>query len=124
MRRRKESTLMQLITPFLWFDTQAEDAANYYVSIFGNSRILKIVRYGAARRQGQRPGAARHAGNAADEEARHRGTAPGTPGRRVRCPRGRTVEVPGRQVRKWLLGNGTALSSPPWRPSRAWTRRR
>jgi len=48
MRRRKESTLMQLITPFLWFDTQAEDAANYYVSIFGNSRILKIVRYGEA----------------------------------------------------------------------------
>jgi len=39
---------MQLITPFLWFDTQAEDAANYYVSIFGNSRILKIVRYGEA----------------------------------------------------------------------------
>ena len=39
---------MQQITPFLWFDTQAEDAANYYVSIFGNSRILKIVRYGEA----------------------------------------------------------------------------
>jgi len=48
MRRRKESTLMQLITPFLWFDTQAEEAANYYVSIFPNSRILKIVRYGEA----------------------------------------------------------------------------
>ena len=43
MRRRKESTLMQLITPFLWFDTQAEEAANYYVSIFPNSRILKIA---------------------------------------------------------------------------------
>ena len=39
---------MQLITPFLWFDTQAEEAANYYVSIFPNSRILKIVRYGEA----------------------------------------------------------------------------
>ena len=37
---------MQKITPFLWFDNQAEEAANYYVSIFGNSRILKIVRYG------------------------------------------------------------------------------
>jgi predicted 3-demethylubiquinone-9 3-methyltransferase (glyoxalase superfamily) len=48
MRRRKESTLMQLITPFLWFDTQAEEAANYYVSIFPNSRILKIARYGEA----------------------------------------------------------------------------
>jgi predicted 3-demethylubiquinone-9 3-methyltransferase (glyoxalase superfamily) len=48
MRRRKESTLMQQITPFLWFDTQAEEAANYYVSIFPNSRILKIARYGEA----------------------------------------------------------------------------
>ncbi|HEY0767588.1 MAG TPA: VOC family protein [Steroidobacteraceae bacterium] len=37
---------MQKITPFLWFDTQAEEAANYYVSIFGNSRILKIARHG------------------------------------------------------------------------------
>jgi predicted 3-demethylubiquinone-9 3-methyltransferase (glyoxalase superfamily) len=39
---------MQKITPFLWFDNQAEEAANYYVSIFTNSRILKIVRYGEA----------------------------------------------------------------------------
>jgi predicted 3-demethylubiquinone-9 3-methyltransferase (glyoxalase superfamily) len=39
---------MQKITPFLWFDSQAEDAANFYVSIFDNSRILKVVRYGAA----------------------------------------------------------------------------
>jgi predicted 3-demethylubiquinone-9 3-methyltransferase (glyoxalase superfamily) len=37
---------MQKITPFLWFDNQAEEAANHYVSIFGNSRILKTVRYG------------------------------------------------------------------------------
>lgn len=34
--------------PFLWFDTQAEDAANFYVSVFRNSRIVKIARYGAA----------------------------------------------------------------------------
>jgi predicted 3-demethylubiquinone-9 3-methyltransferase (glyoxalase superfamily) len=39
---------MQKINPFLWFDHQAEEAANFYVSIFPNSRILKIVRYGAA----------------------------------------------------------------------------
>jgi predicted 3-demethylubiquinone-9 3-methyltransferase (glyoxalase superfamily) len=39
---------MQKITPFLWFDSQAEDAAKFYVSIFDNSRILKVVRYGAA----------------------------------------------------------------------------
>lgn len=33
------------ITPCLWFDTQAEDAANFYVSIFPNSKILRIQRY-------------------------------------------------------------------------------
>jgi predicted 3-demethylubiquinone-9 3-methyltransferase (glyoxalase superfamily) len=36
------------ITPCLWFDNQAEEAANYYVSIFPNSKILKIARYGKA----------------------------------------------------------------------------
>ncbi len=36
---------MQKITPFLWFDTQAEEAARFYVSVFANSRILKTVRY-------------------------------------------------------------------------------
>ncbi|HEY2339418.1 MAG TPA: VOC family protein, partial [Steroidobacteraceae bacterium] len=39
---------MQKITPFLWFDTQAEEAARFYVSVFTNSRILKTVRYGEA----------------------------------------------------------------------------
>jgi len=34
------------ITPCLWFDTQAEDAANFYVSIFKNSKITQISRYG------------------------------------------------------------------------------
>lgn len=37
---------MQKISPFLWFDTQAEEAANYYVSIFKNSKILSVSRYG------------------------------------------------------------------------------
>jgi predicted 3-demethylubiquinone-9 3-methyltransferase (glyoxalase superfamily) len=36
----------QKIIPCLWFDTQAEEAAKYYVSIFKNSRIGKISRYG------------------------------------------------------------------------------
>ena len=36
----------QKITPCLWFDTQAEEAANAYVAIFKNSRILKISHYG------------------------------------------------------------------------------
>lgn len=39
---------MQKISPFLWFDTQAEEAANFYVSIFKNSRITRIARYGDA----------------------------------------------------------------------------
>jgi predicted 3-demethylubiquinone-9 3-methyltransferase (glyoxalase superfamily) len=36
---------MQKITPFLWFDDQAEEAAKFYVSIFKNSKIDKITRY-------------------------------------------------------------------------------
>ena len=39
---------IQKITPFLWFDRQAEEAAGFYASIFPNSRIVKVVRYGAA----------------------------------------------------------------------------
>ena len=36
---------MPRITPFLWFDNQAEEAANFYVSTFKNSKILEISRY-------------------------------------------------------------------------------
>jgi predicted 3-demethylubiquinone-9 3-methyltransferase (glyoxalase superfamily) len=39
---------MQKITPFLWFDNQAEEAMNFYVSIFKNSKTGKIMRYGDA----------------------------------------------------------------------------
>ena len=39
---------MQKITPFLWFDNQAEEAAKFYTSIFKNSKIGKIARYGDA----------------------------------------------------------------------------
>lgn len=38
-------THVQKITPFLWFDDQAEEAVNYYVSIFGNARVAAITRY-------------------------------------------------------------------------------
>ena len=37
---------MQKISPFLWFDNQAEEAANFYVSIFKNSAIQSVSRYG------------------------------------------------------------------------------
>lgn len=37
---------MPKITPFLWFDTQAEEAANFYASIFENSKVGTISRYG------------------------------------------------------------------------------
>jgi predicted 3-demethylubiquinone-9 3-methyltransferase (glyoxalase superfamily) len=36
---------MQKIVPFLWFDTQAEEAARYYVSVFKNSKITGISHY-------------------------------------------------------------------------------
>jgi predicted 3-demethylubiquinone-9 3-methyltransferase (glyoxalase superfamily) len=39
---------MQKITPFLWFDGNAEEAMNFYVSLFKNSKILRVVRYGDA----------------------------------------------------------------------------
>ena len=39
---------MQKITPFLWYDTQAEEAAKFYVSIFPKSKILKMAWYGDA----------------------------------------------------------------------------
>jgi predicted 3-demethylubiquinone-9 3-methyltransferase (glyoxalase superfamily) len=39
---------MQKITPFLWFDNQAEEAMNFYVSVFKNSKILSVSRYGEA----------------------------------------------------------------------------
>jgi predicted 3-demethylubiquinone-9 3-methyltransferase (glyoxalase superfamily) len=39
---------MQQITPFLWYNTNAEEAANFYVSIFPNSAITNVARYGKA----------------------------------------------------------------------------
>jgi predicted 3-demethylubiquinone-9 3-methyltransferase (glyoxalase superfamily) len=39
---------MQKITPFLWFDSQAEEAANFYDSIFKNPKITAVARYGDA----------------------------------------------------------------------------
>jgi predicted 3-demethylubiquinone-9 3-methyltransferase (glyoxalase superfamily) len=42
---------VQPITPCLWFDSQAEDAARYYTGIFKDSRIVAITRYGEAGRE-------------------------------------------------------------------------
>ena len=39
---------MGKITPFLWFETQAEEAANFYTSVFRNSKITAVTRYGDA----------------------------------------------------------------------------
>jgi predicted 3-demethylubiquinone-9 3-methyltransferase (glyoxalase superfamily) len=49
---------LQPITPCLWFDSQAEEAARYYTGIFKDSKIGKISRYGEAGREahGQAPG--------------------------------------------------------------------
>jgi predicted 3-demethylubiquinone-9 3-methyltransferase (glyoxalase superfamily) len=43
---------MQKLTPCLWFDTEGEEAANFYTSVFPNSRIVDVTRYGSA---GPRP---------------------------------------------------------------------
>jgi predicted 3-demethylubiquinone-9 3-methyltransferase (glyoxalase superfamily) len=37
---------MRKITPFLWFDGKAEEAANFYTSVFKNAKILDVMRYG------------------------------------------------------------------------------
>jgi predicted 3-demethylubiquinone-9 3-methyltransferase (glyoxalase superfamily) len=42
---------MQKITPCLWFDDQAEEAARFYTGIFKNSRIVEVTRYGEAGRE-------------------------------------------------------------------------
>jgi predicted 3-demethylubiquinone-9 3-methyltransferase (glyoxalase superfamily) len=39
---------MQKITPCLWFDTEGEEAAEFYTSVFPNSRIVEVTRYGSA----------------------------------------------------------------------------
>lgn len=39
---------MQKITPFLWFDNQAEEAVNFYISVFRNAKVGKVTRYGEA----------------------------------------------------------------------------
>ena len=43
---------MDRITPCLWFDTEAEEAAQFYTSVFPNSRIVRVTHYGSA---GPRP---------------------------------------------------------------------
>jgi predicted 3-demethylubiquinone-9 3-methyltransferase (glyoxalase superfamily) len=45
---------MQKITPCLWFDTEGEEAAKFYTSVFPNSRIVEVTHYGSAgpRREG------------------------------------------------------------------------
>ncbi len=40
--------IAQKITPFLWFDSNAEEAGNYYVSVFPGAKLGKVARYGEA----------------------------------------------------------------------------
>lgn len=44
---------IQKITPNLWFDTQAEEAAQFYISIFRNSKIERVTRYGKDKHETQ-----------------------------------------------------------------------
>lgn len=48
MGKDSRGKIAQRITPFLWFDTQAEEAVKFYVSIFKNSRIKAVTHYGEA----------------------------------------------------------------------------
>jgi len=52
------ASITQKITPCLWFDTQAEAAANFYTSVFDNGRIKQVSRYGKAGQDvhGKEPG--------------------------------------------------------------------
>lgn len=58
METINHSRIQQQITPFLWFDNQAEEAVNYYISIFKNSKIGYTARYSAegAKASGQPEG--------------------------------------------------------------------
>ena len=42
------ANITQKITPFLWFDNNAEEAMNFYISVFNNSKIATVTRYGDA----------------------------------------------------------------------------
>src|ERR1700687_1417741 len=44
--RKQGANNMQKITPFLWFDGNAEEAMNFYVSLFKNSKVKGVTRYG------------------------------------------------------------------------------
>jgi predicted 3-demethylubiquinone-9 3-methyltransferase (glyoxalase superfamily) len=48
----RKDQAMQKITPCLWFDTEGEEAAKFYTSVFPNSKIVDVARYGSA---GPRP---------------------------------------------------------------------
>jgi len=52
MKRQIRTNTGQKITPFLWFDDKAEEAMNFYISIFRNSKVVSVTRYGEA---GPRP---------------------------------------------------------------------
>ncbi|HWW02539.1 MAG TPA: VOC family protein [Candidatus Acidoferrum sp.] len=56
--KKSVNKIVQKITPFLWFDNQAEEAAKFYTSIFKNSKIGKVARYGkeGEKASGQRSG--------------------------------------------------------------------
>lgn len=52
--------MTQKIIPHLWFDNEAEEAANFYLSVFKDSKIVRVSRYGEAGQEihGQKPGTA------------------------------------------------------------------
>jgi hypothetical protein len=43
---KRGSACMQKITPFMWFNNNAKEAMDFYVSVFKNSKVLSVIRYG------------------------------------------------------------------------------
>jgi predicted 3-demethylubiquinone-9 3-methyltransferase (glyoxalase superfamily) len=66
---------MREITPFLWFDNQAEEAVDFYASVFDDVKVTEIARYGEAGPGRSSPTAARRASAAGSR------TASASPGR-------------------------------------------
>jgi predicted 3-demethylubiquinone-9 3-methyltransferase (glyoxalase superfamily) len=77
--------LQQRISPFLWFDTQAEKAAKFYTTVFDNFRIKRISRYGKAGQEqhGKKPGSVMVVGS----KSKGRHSSPLTAGRISNSPR-------------------------------------
>ena len=106
--------LQQKIIPDLWFDTQAENAAAFYTSVFENSRIVSVTRYAEGLPGADRLGDDRGVRVGRTAVRRHQRRPP------VHLRRGRLVSDPVRRRKRSTTTTGTA--SPRARASAAGSR--